>query len=98
MTIFRTAKAILPVVSNSVFSHLQLQLSVEEAQSRVLEMEQELNSLQRERDDTQRAALLLQSSVDQLTQVRTLLTVGPHQCIFLPSLGKAQEPFQVQQL
>ncbi|XP_031153874.1 coiled-coil domain-containing protein 18 isoform X2 [Sander lucioperca] len=47
-----------------------LQLSLEEAQSRVLQMEQELSSLRRERDEAQEAALLLQSSVDQLTQQR----------------------------
>lgn len=44
---------------------------MEEAQSRLLEMEQELSLLQRERDEAQKAAVLLQSSVDQLTQVRT---------------------------
>lgn len=44
---------------------------MEEAQSRLLEMEQELSLLQRERDEALRAAVLLQSSVDQLTQVRT---------------------------
>lgn len=44
---------------------------MEEAQSRLLEMEQELSLLQRERDEAQRAAVLLQGSVDQLTQVRT---------------------------
>ncbi|KAA8587730.1 hypothetical protein FQN60_016592 [Etheostoma spectabile] len=46
-----------------------LQLSLEEAQARVLQMEQELSSLRRERDEAQEAALLLQGSVDQLTQV-----------------------------
>ncbi|XP_075954725.1 coiled-coil domain-containing protein 18 isoform X1 [Anarhichas minor] len=50
-----------------------LQQSVEEAHSRMLVMEQELSSLQRQRDDAQDAGLLLQSSVDQLTQVGTLL-------------------------
>lgn len=63
----------LPVVSCDVFSPSQLQLSVEEAQSQLLEMEQELRSLQKERDEAQKAALLLQNSMDQLTQVSHLL-------------------------
>lgn len=50
---------------------MQLQLSVEEAQSQVLEMELVLSTLQKERDEAQRAAALLQNSVDQLTQVKT---------------------------
>lgn len=50
---------------------LQLQLSAEEAQSQVLQMEQALGALQTERDEAQRAAALLQSCVDQLTQVKT---------------------------
>lgn len=63
------------MISNCISLPLQLQSSVEEAQSRVFEMEQELSSLQRERDEAQKAALLLQSSVDQLTQVSKRLTV-----------------------
>lgn len=51
---------------------MQLQLSVEEAQSRALEMEQELSVLHNERDEAQKAALLLQNSLDQLTKVSTL--------------------------
>lgn len=58
------------VNGNSDFSPLQLQLSLDEAQSRLLEMERELNLLRQERDEAQNAAALLQSSVDQLTQVR----------------------------
>lgn len=54
---------------------VQLQLSVEKAQSQVLQMEQELSTLQTERDEAQRAAALLQNSVDQLTQVKTPLSV-----------------------
>ncbi|GLD51194.1 coiled-coil domain-containing protein 18 isoform X1, partial [Lates japonicus] len=45
-----------------------LQLSVEEFQSRVLEIGQELCLLQRERDEAQKAALMLQTTVEQLTQ------------------------------
>ncbi|KAM9719760.1 coiled-coil domain-containing protein 18 isoform 1-T1 [Menidia menidia] len=45
-----------------------LQLSMKEAQSRLSEMEEELGSLHRERDEAQRAALALQSSLEQLTQ------------------------------
>lgn len=63
------------MVSNRIFSLLQLQQTVEEAQSRMSAMEQELSTLRRERDEAQDAALLLQSSIDQLAQVRTLLTV-----------------------
>ena len=63
------------MISNCISLPLQLQSSVEEAQSRVFEMEQELSSLQRERDEAQKAALLLQSSVDQLTQVSKRLMV-----------------------
>lgn len=48
----------------AVFSRLQLQLSVDEAHSRLFEAKQELTSLQRERDGAQ-------ASVEQLTQVRT---------------------------
>lgn len=59
--------------SKIIFRLLQLQLSLEEVQPRVAEMEQELSSLQRERDEAQRTALLLQNSLDQLTQVRTLV-------------------------
>lgn len=59
--------------SKIIFYLLQLQLSLEEVQPRVAEMEQELSSLQRERDEAQRTALLLQNSLDQLTQVRTLV-------------------------
>lgn len=51
---------------------MQLQLAVEEAKSQVLQMEQVLSNLQKERDEAQRAANLLQNSVDQLTQVKTL--------------------------
>lgn len=71
----------LLAVSKSIFSLLQLQLSIEEAQSRALEMEQELCSLMRERDEAQKAALLLQTTVEQLTQVRTL-PMYDHKCIF----------------
>lgn len=53
----------------SEFSRLQLQLSLEELQSRLLEMEQDLGSLQRERDEAQRDALRLQD----IAQVRTPL-------------------------
>lgn len=56
-------------------SSVQLQLSVEEAQSQVLQMEPVLRTLQTERDEAQRAAALLQNSVDQLTQVKTPLSV-----------------------
>lgn len=59
----------------------------------MLEMEPELSSLQRQRDEAQEAALRLQSSVDQLTQVRALLTVCG---TMLVHLGKAQEPFQTE--
>lgn len=59
--------------SKIIFYLLQLQLSLEEVQPRVAEMEQELTSLQRERDEAQRTALLLQNSLDQLTQVRTFV-------------------------
>ncbi|KAF3699148.1 Coiled-coil domain-containing protein 18 Sarcoma antigen NY-SAR-24 [Channa argus] len=45
-----------------------MQRSVEEAQSRMLEMEQEWTLLQSERDKFQKTALLLQTSLDQLTQ------------------------------
>lgn len=86
----------LPVVSNGTFSPLQLQLSVEEAQSRVFEMEQELSLLQRERDEAQKAAVQLQSSVDQLTQVRTCVTVFRLiLLIFLLSLFQAQKTCQI---
>lgn len=47
---------------------------MEEAQSQVLEMEQELRSLQKERDEAQEATVLLKNSVEQLTQV-TCVTV-----------------------
>lgn len=56
---------------NVTASSLQLQLSVEEAQSQMLQMEQVLSTLQTERDEAQKAAALLQTSVDQLTQVKT---------------------------
>lgn len=56
----------------TVVSAVQLQLAVEEAKSQVLQMEQVLSNLQKERDEAQRAANLLQNSVDQLTQVKTL--------------------------
>lgn len=49
-------------------------MSVEQAQSQVLEMEQELHSLQKERDEAQEATVLLKNSVEQLTQV-TCVTV-----------------------
>ncbi|XP_069568595.1 coiled-coil domain-containing protein 18 isoform X1 [Brachyistius frenatus] len=45
-----------------------LQLSMEEAQSRVVHIDQELSSVQMERDVAQKAAHLLQSSLDHLTQ------------------------------
>uniref|UniRef100_A0A4W6FE73 Coiled-coil domain containing 18 n=1 Tax=Lates calcarifer TaxID=8187 RepID=A0A4W6FE73_LATCA len=45
-----------------------LQLSVEEFQSQVLEIGQELCLLQRERDEAQKTALMLQTTVEQLTQ------------------------------
>lgn len=61
---------VVKVKGNSDFSPLQLQLSLDEAQSRLFEMERELNLLHKERDEAQNAAALLQSSVDQLTQVR----------------------------
>lgn len=60
---------------NATVSYLQLQLSVEEAQSQVLQMEQVLSTLQTERDEAQRAAAVLQNSVDQLTQVKKPLSV-----------------------
>lgn len=59
----------------TVVSNAQLQLSVEEAQSQVSQMEQVLGTLQEERDEAQRTAALLQGSVDQLTQVKTPVTV-----------------------
>uniref|UniRef100_A0A8D3A116 Coiled-coil domain containing 18 n=1 Tax=Scophthalmus maximus TaxID=52904 RepID=A0A8D3A116_SCOMX len=49
-----------------------LQLSVEEAQSRASAMEQELCLCQRERDEAQEAALLLQTAVEQLTQEKQI--------------------------
>lgn len=61
---------VVTVKGKSHFSPLQLQLSLDEAQSRLLEMERELKLLHQERDEAQNAAALLQSSVDQLTQVR----------------------------
>lgn len=61
---------VVKVKGNSDFSPLQLQLSLDEAQSQLLEMERELNLLHQERDEAQNAAALLQRSVDQLTQVR----------------------------
>lgn len=86
----------LPVVSKGTFSPLQLQLSVEEAQSQVFEMEQELSLLQRERDEAQKAAVQLQSNVDQLTQVRTCVTVFRLiLLIFLLSLCQAQKTCQI---
>lgn len=54
---------------------MQLQLAVEEARSQALQMEQVLSNLQKERDEAQRAANLLQNSVDQLSQVKTTVTV-----------------------
>ncbi|XP_058484472.1 coiled-coil domain-containing protein 18 isoform X2 [Solea solea] len=45
-----------------------LQLSVEEAQSRMLEIEQEVCLCQRERDEAQKCAVLLQTTVEELTQ------------------------------
>ncbi|XP_008431594.1 coiled-coil domain-containing protein 18 [Poecilia reticulata] len=45
-----------------------LQLSVEESLAQMLELEQQLGSVQTERDKAQKAALLLQTSVDRLTQ------------------------------
>lgn len=71
---------LLPVVI-VVLHLLQLQLSLEEVQFRAAEMEQEMSSLQRERDGAQKAALFLQSSLDQLTQVRTGVAQD-HKCIF----------------
>uniref|UniRef100_A0A3Q4M603 Coiled-coil domain containing 18 n=1 Tax=Neolamprologus brichardi TaxID=32507 RepID=A0A3Q4M603_NEOBR len=53
---------------------IQMVLSLEEVQPRVAEMEQELSSLQRERDEAQRTALLLQNSLDQLTQLQSSLS------------------------
>ncbi|XP_068605304.1 coiled-coil domain-containing protein 18 [Brachionichthys hirsutus] len=41
---------------------------LQKAQSRLLKLEHELRSLQKERDEAQRAAVFLQSSLDQLTQ------------------------------
>lgn len=57
-------------------SPVQLQLAVEEAKSQALQMEQVLSNLQKERDEAQRAANLLQNSVDQLTQVKTITVVS----------------------
>lgn len=54
---------------------LQLQVSMEEARARLLEMEQELTSLGQERAEAQKAAFLLQNRLDNLAQVRNLLTV-----------------------
>lgn len=51
-----------------------MQLSVEEARSQMLDVEQQLGSLKRERDEAQEAALLLQTSLDQLTEA------GEHLC------------------
>ncbi|XP_032421584.1 coiled-coil domain-containing protein 18 isoform X1 [Xiphophorus hellerii] len=45
-----------------------LQLSVEESLAQMLELEQQLGSVQTERDKAQKAALLLQTSLDQLSQ------------------------------
>lgn len=52
---------------------------MQEAQTRLLEVEQELSVVQRERDEAQEVALVLQSSVELLTQVRThsLAARGP---------------------
>lgn len=61
---------VVTVKGNSDFSPLQLQLSLDEAQRRLLEMERELNLLHQERNEAQNVAARLQSSVDQLTQVR----------------------------
>lgn len=48
---------------------------MEEAQSQVLQTEQVLSTLQKERDEAKRATVLLQNSVDQLTQVKVPDTV-----------------------
>ncbi|CAN9503205.1 unnamed protein product [Ophioblennius macclurei] len=49
-----------------------LQLSVENAQSRLLELELELSSLRRERDEAQESALQLQSSLNRLKQEKQM--------------------------
>lgn len=62
------------VLCNGVVSLLQLQVSLEEARSRVFEVEQEVHLCQRERDEAQKEVLLLQTTVERLTQVRAVLT------------------------
>lgn len=59
----------------TVVSPVQLQLAVEEAQSQVLQTEQVLSTLQKERDEAKKAIVLLQNSVDQLTQVKVPDTI-----------------------
>lgn len=49
---------------------LQLQQSLDEAQSRLLEMEQELKLFHLQKNEAQNAAALLQNSLDQLSQVQ----------------------------
>lgn len=51
---------------------VQLHLSVTEAQSAALQMQQELISLEKERDAAQKTTVQLQVCLDQLTQVRKL--------------------------
>lgn len=75
LTIISLSQDSFDLCNVTVVSSMQLQLSVEEAQSQVLEMELVLSTLQTERDEAQRAAALLQNSVDQLTQVKTPLGV-----------------------
>lgn len=75
LTIISLSQDSFDLCNVTVVSSMQLQLSVEEAQSQVLQMEQVLSTLQTERDEAERAAALLQNSVDQLTQVKTPLSV-----------------------
>lgn len=64
-----TGCRLLICICDNHLCSVQLQLSLDQAQSRLLEMEQELKLFQRQRDGAQSAAALLQNSVDQLSQV-----------------------------
>lgn len=56
-------------ISDGHLRPLQLQQSLDEAQSRLLEMEQELKLFHLQRDEAQSAAAVLQDSLEQLSQV-----------------------------
>lgn len=72
--IFRTTLImigrLLICFSDSKPCPLQLQQSLDEAQSRLLEMEQELKLFHLQKNEAQNAAALLQNSLDQLSQVQ----------------------------